>query len=344
MSNPVGWGSFVARINGPPVFTPAFFRNWMAASALLNSGPLNQAQIKTLDADGNEHIIPVQGANKEFVLLSYHQWLLPHYCDLSSRRILQPACSPEFRGMILGVKERQDIVLPEDCCRFNGNRQLFENERAAWRASTFCTLLTDHIRQNGPRMRTVNEILCFGFGPLKLSQQQGYSDANSFLRHVVALEIRDVLKEVQPVRETSSDYLLKEEITVGVQDSDYCEECKSILKSYNITVYDTPIGFHRINKNSLIMSKTQRLPVRQIVADMTHTQGGPAGMLCNSIQDDGVEGCKDHRRSDPSSPRLFQFKLKRGVSAEKFSSNTVVGQDRFGRVFGECVLYLNPKD
>lgn len=82
--------------------------------------------------------------------------------------------------------------------------------------------------------------------------------------------------------------------------------------------------------------------MRIIATDVAHLYGGPAGMLCDVIADNGM---KEENIADPSSPRCWTYK-ENSISLElDDTEDTVVyhGEERSATVFGKVGLYLKKR-
>jgi len=55
------------------------------------------------------------------------------------------------------------------------------------------------------------------------------------------------------------------------------------------------------------VTKAPDVPVRQIVSDLAMDEGGPAGILCDRIEEDIKDIVQEYPFPDPSSPRLHKF-------------------------------------
>jgi hypothetical protein len=161
----------------------------------------------------------------------------------------------------------------------------------------------NHIAKHAPNMAEVSSVVCFGLGRLtKDFEYLGFHVATCYLQHIAAIHIRNMLARLQGQSNI--------EIPIFVQDPAYCLNCKLILAELGITVLDSHKASLHVNEQAFVIAVAPSYPVRQIVGDMTscRASGGPAGILCTPIDDDGTES------SDGvvcmSSPNMEQFMLR----------------------------------
>ncbi|CAO2658218.1 Nn.00g059410.m01.CDS01 [Neocucurbitaria sp. VM-36] len=328
------------RLFGPPVYTKRFFEQLETYSLEMNGTEPFQTTIRTCDPQGNERWIVVNGGNKMWVLPSYHQWAMP--------RTYWPklACDPGFEDMLHRVIDFPTLATdmqPGLCCKLENDREFFETMRQQWKRSPLYVNLVARLIENAGRMPWVNNIICFGLGPFQLTEGVEDHIARPWLQFAAALEIRDVLEAKHPpgLRGTRR-------IHITVQDPSYCPNCKSIMYDYeDVCIATTPTAFSFIDGHSFIISKYPSVAVRQIVGDMTYWTGGPAGMLCDPIVDDGLsdigQSIGQCQTADPSSPKLLDFARNRSNAYTFNDTNYVLefnGNVVAGTVFDQVDLYL----
>ena len=126
-------------------------------------------------------------------------------------------------------------------------------------------------------MPRVDKVLCFGLEALAFEQ---YSQEDHlmrcYLQHWTAWWVGEVLREVQG----------SEGIELVAQDPAYCGHCREKLwQDLRMKVVDTPERYLEVTGNSFVVTKAPSAPVRQVVADFTAEERGPAGMLCDIIKE-----------------------------------------------------------
>ncbi|KAF1953604.1 hypothetical protein CC80DRAFT_551248 [Byssothecium circinans] len=324
--------------NNPPMYTLDLFHYWQQRFIPIHYFADQQpVSVNKRDVYGIETEVIVRGTLKDVVLCDTQQLAFPE-------RSLEPEYTSEWKGAIIGLKERNlkpwKEYLPEKCCMFNGRDAMLVKMYENWQESDFYQKLKAHLEKYGNEMEEVRTVLCFGLGPLKLEQASAEEMedhvARAFLQHTAAFLIRSTLEEVQGMGD----------IRVGVQDPLYCGKCKELLYTkYKCDMMESPTGFEYIyNQNAFIVTKSPTAPVRQIVGDLTVGFGGPAGILCDRIDEDYDVQYPFH---DPPSGRLYKFK-KENEELELLLDDTgaTVEFEGFtlpGQVFEKVGLYLKKK-
>ncbi|KAF1921270.1 hypothetical protein BDU57DRAFT_592139 [Ampelomyces quisqualis] len=259
----------------------------------LNQPPY-ETVIKTFDGYGNEHNIPAKGPGKILRHVSYHQAV--HSAQE------QPASDQGFEGMLSRVTDAPPPTPPNNCCLYNGRKEEYEKLTENWLQSSFYQPFIDRVEEKVRRMTEVKSVACFGLGRLmKDMDLPGSHIITNYLQHIVALKIRNLIEKVQKGKVT-------ENIPIYTQDPAYCTNCKSILeKELGFQVMESNSGYLKVDANSFVITCAPAAPVRQIIGDLTKDSIGPAGMLCQPIDGDGVETAENI--VDMPSPSIEQFAL-----------------------------------
>lgn len=279
-----------------PVYTCKRFQEWGEYIFYINGKGLIQ-EVQTFDAQGDNKKILVRagGPPKQVMLPSYHQWAVPEF--------RQPRSSPGFQNMLFRLVDAPAVQQPEKCCKYGIKEEKLKQLWAGWQQSPFCKRVIEHITKNAYDMAVVENFVCFGLGPLQESDDPEDHITRTFLQHAMAVKIRDALVRTQ----RKDDRLFQ--IPIAVQDPRYCKNCvRLLLDGLKVGVMNTPTGFPTVDKTTFVISKAPSVCVRQIVADLTADAGGPAGMLCGPIEDNELDELACDQHSDPSSPRLWEFK------------------------------------
>jgi hypothetical protein len=199
--------------------------------------------------------------------------------------------------------------------------------KAEWEDSEFCgrikAFLEDHA---GPTVTRVHKIICFGLGCF---QREHFLDVRRHhMQHLAALTVRDIFARKQG----------GEAPLVYAQDPWYCPRGISYLQDHlDITVLEDPEGFKAMDGNTFVITVAPNVPVRQLAVDLTHEDGGPAGMLCNAVLTDEVElDGTSLCGTCNSSPAVWDFK-QRSVWMEHDEDRN---KDEW---FGHMGLYLKKK-
>jgi hypothetical protein len=210
------------------------------------------------------------------------------------------------------------------------NSSLLEEFKAKWMRSQFCKDLVGHLEAHADNMNRVLKVVGIGLGALRFDRDCGDEEesgyfARSYLQHIAAVVIRDTLKRVQNTPH----------IDIVVQDPGYCTNCENHLRTkYGMRVNTDPGGLLAVDNNTFVLTKAPGINIRQIVMDITESYGGPAGILCDIIEDDGqVKDLGD----DPSSPRCWEYKWK------SYENLMAIELEDTAKTFGRAGIYLKER-
>jgi hypothetical protein len=223
-----------------------------------------------------------------------------------------------------------------DCFTKEDLQDKTEQWRADWEASKFYCKLTEFLKKHaGHTAERVDQIACFGLGclPSKWPRHQ----RRSYIQHLAACTVRDIFAQKQggapPVMFT--------------QDPEYCDAAAEHLANhFNMVIMPDPEGFKALNGNTFVITVAPNVPVRQIALGLTWDDGGPVGMMCNSIDSEGLEAdgkaeCQAY--TCESSPALWEYKQKSiyieyndGEEEDNFGSmGLYIKSGKDGTVFGD---------
>lgn len=170
--------------------------------------------------------------------------------------------------------ERSKRVNMQDCFTGIELGAKAANWETEWTSSKFCCQIIDFLKEHASRERKVNKIVCFCLGCLATND-----DRRSYMQHLAAVTIRDFLTRLQG----------GDEIKVYAQDPNYRTAGISYLyDTSGMSVLQDPEGFRMLDGNTFVISIGPNPPVRQVAVDITHDEGGPAGMLCDVPRNDGL--------------------------------------------------------
>lgn len=192
----------------------------------------------------------------------------------------------------------------------------------------------------------VEQIVCFGLGSIGRFSAGSYH-ARSYFQHLAACTIRNFLEEQQA---KSLEQSPPQKIEIYAQDPSYCDKCKARLREkLRIEVVENPYGFTKVDNSTFVLTFSPDIPVRQIVADLTMKHHGPAGMLCDEIESDGLEYAVRSYNSDmectmssyttdPPSPNLAKYRDRCMVLS--LNDKELPHEQQ---MFGRTALYLKQK-
>jgi hypothetical protein len=204
--------------------------------------------------------------------------------------------------------------------------------RAEWEASDFSRKLTSFFAGHSKNAtQRIDQIVCFGLG-MPVSQSQPRALRRSYVQHLAACTIRDLLAEYQSGKKPK----------VYAQEPGYkSKDIAYLADQFDMTVLEDPEGFRVLDGNTFVITVAPNVPVRQVAFDMTHECGGPAGFLCNDIYSDGLES--EGKKEDDvdlytcnPSPALWRYKQE-GVWMEYDDRDE-------GDCFGSMGVYLKRAD
>ncbi|KAF2828801.1 hypothetical protein CC86DRAFT_438247 [Ophiobolus disseminans] len=144
---------------------------------------------------------------------------------------------------------------PKKCCDKEGRVAAMKEIRRGWAEDLpFHAKMETYIEKFAKRMVEVKSITCFGLSKLRIDPDLvGLHAAQNYLQYVAALEVRDMIAEVQEIP--------KESIPIYVQDPAYCSNCKKIIEEeLGFTVVPGNSDFLKVNGNTFIVSKAPAAP------------------------------------------------------------------------------------
>ncbi|KAF2106978.1 hypothetical protein BDV96DRAFT_607013 [Lophiotrema nucula] len=238
----------------------------------------------------------------------------------------------------------------EACLPFDKEAYLNENFarlKLTYENSDYCAQLKAYLAENKASMKEVKQIICIGLGNFLKAERKKEDKPcdNTTEKQQAANNPGDATSVNKPDESTKEltyvpnqshfyQYLLactvREAFESGpdtplpiyAQDPLICVGGRSLLKDYfNITVIGDPEAFVKLTENTFIITVWPWVPVRQLAVDLLDKYGGPAGMLCEEIMNNGTH-CngveyvnnsdeeEDLWTLDPSSPRLEEYKKK----------------------------------
>lgn len=92
-------------------------------------------------------------------------------------------------------------------------------------------------------------------------------------QHALILAIRDIVEKLQTAGQAA-------QIECFAQDPVYTETDRRLLRSFGIKDLDDPRGFLEVDDDSLVISFSPSIPVRQIIADIAR----PAVMIWDYVK------------------------------------------------------------
>ncbi|KKY32456.1 hypothetical protein UCDDA912_g07591 [Diaporthe ampelina] len=136
----------------------------------------------------------------------------------------------------------------------NDTRNAFQAYRGAWEASEDCLRLKSSMAA-AASLPGITKIIAFACSSISRDVDQAVRSAS---QHALILTLRDVLQASQP----------GVQIRCLAQDPVYTGVDKTVLSEVGITVVDDPQGFLEVDDQSVVLSFSPNVPVRQIITDL----------------------------------------------------------------------------
>ncbi|KAL2801864.1 hypothetical protein BJX63DRAFT_438408 [Aspergillus granulosus] len=138
----------------------------------------------------------------------------------------------------------------------------------------------------------VKKIVAFALGSLQTFSDEMKRANRSAFQHAFLITLRDYLLSYT----TQGD----SEAKCYAQDPAYTEHDTAVLQSQGITIVPDPEGFLEVNQETVVISISPNIPVRQVVLEISR----PILVIWDSIEGDGFGGLP---MTDPDSPRLQKW-------------------------------------
>jgi hypothetical protein len=265
---------------------------------------------------------------------SYQQLVFAKEYHEKFPRVPEPPFEDCPYGLVPPLPRDMGNFDPKRCCELYSTpsySELLAEFRDKWMKSQFCQDLVELLERNASHMNKVLKVVGIGLGALRFDDECGSEEesgyfARSYLQHIAAVVIRDTLQKAQNTPH----------IDIIVQDPMYCTNCENYLRTnYGILVHTDPGGFLAVDDKTFVLTKKPGINVRQIVMDITDSYGGPAGILCDVIENTGqVKDLGD----DPSSQRCWDYQWK---SMQSWMATEL---EDTGKTFGRAGIYLKARD
>lgn len=168
-------------------------------------------------------------------------------------------------------------------------QKTFESHQKAWLGSAMRTS-TLNILEGISSPIPINKIVCFGLGRLDWPGVDTNANLAASVRrcskqHAFALTMAEAVRTWCSASRTS-------DVKCYAQDPAYDAVEKEVLKNVGITVLDDPKGFLEVDQNTMVISSSPNIPVKQVVADGIW----PAAMIWNTVIDEGEEKTEWEKR------------------------------------------------
>ncbi|KJK81980.1 hypothetical protein H634G_03244 [Metarhizium anisopliae BRIP 53293] len=205
--------------------------------------------------------------------------------------------SVRVSGSLRLINKPPDILQDDARCAFDQHFDL-------WQQGKDWADLKERIRPHLSTLpMTIDKIIGFGLGVLTM--EAGCNDDDGWVKrcseqHALMLTLAKMLQE-----HTGNS------VKCFAQDPAYSNTCKDILGKRDVEIVHGDTGFLLVDENSIMLSFSPTVPVRQVIADLAR----PAMMVCNMISRSTT---REWRRrggvnispftTDPVSPRVMAMK------------------------------------
>ncbi|KAL2837946.1 hypothetical protein BJY01DRAFT_220354 [Aspergillus pseudoustus] len=140
-------------------------------------------------------------------------------------------------------------------------------------------------------LASVNKIVAFALSSIsEFSDEKDYDNRSAF-QHALVVALQGLLSNLSHEHRQPKCY---------AQDPAYTEHDTNALQTLGITVLPDPEGFLEVDDETLVISVSPNVPVKQVVSDIAR----PAFIIWNTIAGDGL-GVEPS--TDPDSPRLQKW-------------------------------------
>ncbi|KAK7014710.1 hypothetical protein R3P38DRAFT_3573570 [Favolaschia claudopus] len=167
----------------------------------------------------------------------------------------------------------------------------------------------------------IRRIVAFACGTPSFVSEESDPDfaLRSVRQHALIIAIKNMLESRE-----------KSRIEVYAQDPAYSEVDKELLNAYGISVIADPRGFLRVTSESIVVSISPNIPIRQIVADISR----PAVIIWDRVE--GTRESATAKWTDPESERVVQ------AMRDDYNEMAFTSQDSLSicRSFHPAAIYL----
>lgn len=168
---------------------------------------------------------------------------------------------------------------------------VFDAHRGLWEESVEFGVFRDIVRSQ-PALARVNKIVAFACG--RLTAMSAAIDPEHVVQHAMVFSLRDAVAEMKEEL-PASDAAANEGVRIILQEPGYTDEDKLVLEMAGAAVVESPEAFLEVDEDTLVVSISPNIPVKQIIADIAR----PAGMIYFNDQNEWVT------RPDGGMPSLW---------------------------------------
>ena len=153
----------------------------------------------------------------------------------------------------------------------------FEKYRAAWLQSEMCARLNQILEKYTAHLE-ISKIVAVSLG--SLGYDFGDEDERAgrqASQHAMTISLRDWARQKEGKGKAG--------LPCYVQDPDYDDSDKAVLKGYGVDVIDDPVAWLEMDEFSVVVSIASNVPSREITADVCR----PAVVVWNRVSDEDYD-------------------------------------------------------
>ncbi|KAK4121907.1 hypothetical protein N657DRAFT_647404 [Parathielavia appendiculata] len=233
--------------------------------------------------------------------------------------------------LLVRDKATGEFLVPSDCASVANLREAFAAGVKSWEDSEDCKDLRSLLETRDRRLPKVSKIVAFACSTMAVVTDDEARRSRIIHQHALMLTLRDIFSRQQQQPGEGAP-----EIKCFAQDPSYTETDAAVLQETGITVLGDPRGFLEVDDESIVISFSPNIPVRQVIADIAR----PAVLAWNHVKSEPEEaafcncmwpGHGPEHFCDPGSSRL------RDMVRDYYHEPVRLGPEK---AFGEASVYI----
>lgn len=153
----------------------------------------------------------------------------------------------------------------------------FQRYRAAWLQSEMCARLNQILEKSAAHLEA-RKVVAVSLG--SLGYDFGDEDERAgrqASQHAMTISLRDWARQ--------KDGQSKTDLPCYVQDPDYDDSDKAVLRGHGVEVIDDPVAWLEMDEFSVVVSIASNVPSKEIIADVCR----PAVVVWNRVSDEDYD-------------------------------------------------------
>jgi hypothetical protein len=197
--------------------------------------------------------------------LALHEWSIcidyKSYEQLTCRNPYDTDNLPDYNPIDISYSRPQDDSIPNNLDQIHDN---FVTHGEPWLESEECRAIIQSLLSHSSRR--IRKIVGFALGSLARADSDVLP--RWIVQHALILGIADALRKTHG-----------HEIKCFAQEPIYTDDDKAFLHNKGITVLEDPMGFLEVDEETLVISISPNVCVKQILADLIR----PAAMIWDEV-------------------------------------------------------------